>query len=115
MFEDLNNEQLMELRRNVEQEIVSRKIAKKASIPKGAYVVGEDIPVGTYSVTKGRDDDWNDTFKVYSNSTKKNIVYRYGMPDGAVLGKVILEKGMVVEFDEPFILTIYSGTVAVFE
>ena len=56
MIEELNvlsNSELITLRRNVEQEIVNRRIAKTASIPKGEYVIGEDIPSGTYSVRKG--------------------------------------------------------------
>lgn len=115
MFENLSNEELINLRRDIEQEIVNRRIAKTASIPKGEYIVGEDIPAGTYSVKKGRKDNWNDTFQVYANQSKNKKVYSFGLPDGGEIGKIVLEKGMLISFDEPFTLTVYTGFVASFE
>lgn len=118
MIEELNvlsNSELITLRRNVEQEIVNRRIAKTASIPKGEYVIGEDIPAGTYSVRKGRKDNWTDSFEVYEDRYKKRRLYSFGIPDGGEIGIIVLENGMLVSFDEPFTLTIYSGFAAAFE
>ena len=50
----------------VNQEIVARGIQKTATIPKGAYIAGRDLPVGTYVFTcLATGDDWGNV-TVYS-------------------------------------------------
>lgn len=42
------DEQIIELNGLINQELVNRKIGIRAKIDPGAYLVGKDIPVGTY-------------------------------------------------------------------
>ena len=47
----LSDAEIVELMNRVNQEIVNRGISRTAKLSKGAYVAGQDIPVGKYTYT----------------------------------------------------------------
>lgn len=47
----MSDEEIVELLKQVNQEVVDRGIEKTAELPAGKYVGGKDIPVGAYTVT----------------------------------------------------------------
>ena len=50
-FSDYNDAALIELLASVQQEIANRHIEKSASLPQGTYLVGKDIPAGSYDIS----------------------------------------------------------------
>ncbi len=50
-FSSFSDDELLALREQLNNEIVGRKLAKKAIVPPGVYLVGTDIPEGRYIVT----------------------------------------------------------------
>lgn len=50
-FSAYNDAELIELLASVQQEIANRHIEKSATLPEGSYIVGKDIPVGSYDIT----------------------------------------------------------------
>ena len=62
----MTDDEILELLANVNAEIVSRGLPKSATLPQGSYIVGEDIPAGSYIYTcLAEDNDWGN-FTVYS-------------------------------------------------
>lgn len=50
-FSGYNDAELIELLASVQQEIANRHIEKSASLPQGTYLVGKDIPAGSYDIS----------------------------------------------------------------
>lgn len=50
-FSTYTDDALIELLASVQQEIADRHIEKSATLPEGSYIVGKDIPVGSYDIT----------------------------------------------------------------
>ncbi len=47
-----DDEQIVELLKQVQEEIVSRKIEKTAKLPAADFIIGQDIPAGDYYLRK---------------------------------------------------------------
>jgi hypothetical protein len=91
-------DELMNLRNDLNAEIMSRPEWKEVTVPPGTWYVGEDIPAGTYSiksefcgVTVWREakDDYDNNGLYYCEVVKKD----------SPCGKIKLDKGMVVEIN----------------
>lgn len=48
---DFSFEELLELQKQVNSEIISRPEWKEVKVPSGTWIVGEDIPAGFYSIS----------------------------------------------------------------
>ena len=51
MRDDFTNDELTRLLFDIQQEIADRHIRKSAQLPQGRYIVGQDIPAGTYDIS----------------------------------------------------------------
>lgn len=92
----MSYEELIELNHQLTAEIMSRPEWKEVTVPSGIWVVGEDIPEGTYSIKaefagvtvwRKAKDDYSDEGLFYSGIVQEDKSY----------GKIKLDKGMVVE------------------
>ncbi len=54
----MTDDEVVALLSQVQQEIADRHIEKSAKVPAGSYLVGEDVPAGTYTVYCKYDGDW---------------------------------------------------------
>ena len=90
----MSYDDLVALQKAIVAEIMSRPEWKEVEVPAGTWIVGEDIPAGSYSVKPA--DVSAVVFKLYKDENDK-----YG--DSSiildVLGKVVLEDGMIVSLN----------------
>ena len=109
---------LLDVMMQVQQEVVDRRIEKKAELNAGDYIVGKDLPAGTYIVYMKYDGSmWGD-IRVYSDSSKEERLFDESVfsPDndmasikGEGTWKISLEEGNILDCSEPVTLTIYAG------
>lgn len=69
---------------------------KSVVVPMGEYIVGVDIPAGTYTVTTG---DSYCSLEVFSSAGKK--IHDFDSFDSEIIGKLVLKDGqtVLVEYD----------------
>lgn len=108
---------LVELLRQVQQEIVDRNIEKTAELPSGKYIGGRDIPAGTFIWTcMAQGEDWGNV-TVYSLEDDGSYGDQKfwdvaGAPEeGEEVDSFIItvDEGDELESQIPFSLTIYAG------
>lgn len=89
----------------IEAEIARREDRdKKVEVPSGIYIVGYDIPIGTYTITS------KDSFG-YIQVHDQNDEYIFNsVPDeGEKIGKVDLKYGYIVTLKGLFVFEPYKG------
>ena len=97
---DLTNysfEELLEIQRLLTAEIMSRDEWKEVAVPPGTYIVGIDIPAGTYSVEVRQAET---VFRVYEQENGKKLISTalYSIyEDQKQIKKLVLEDGNIVE------------------
>ena len=103
--------EIIELMGLIQDEIISRHIQKTATFSKGTYLVGREIPAGSYIYTCLREDDiWSAFVFVYSDTAKETQLLSASVPKDQTT-MIFLEEGNIIVSDEPFSLTISGGIV----
>ena len=114
-FNGYNDTALIELLTSVQQEIANRHIEKSANLPQGTYLVGKDIPVGSYDISvvyKG--SMWMDVY-IYPDAGSKDAKHDFTVfadgdyGDGTGRFHVDLTEGEVLKCTVPITLTISAG------
>lgn len=101
-------DELRELQQKVSAEIIKRPEWKEVVVPAGEWIVGEDIPAGSYSV-KIHPTESSTYVKIWGHaiddySAGGGLVYDFIVKqERPVFGKVNLRAGYVVDIDEPVI------------
>ena len=93
---DLSFDELIKLRDEINAEIVSRPEWKETEVPAGQWVVGEDIPAGTYSITCATHAlvrVWKKAVNDYSNS---GLLFNQAVKKETI-GKISLEAGWIFD------------------
>ncbi|MBR6817195.1 MAG: hypothetical protein IKM86_01140 [Acidaminococcaceae bacterium] len=113
-----SDNEIIELFNQIQQEIVNRKISKSAELPPGSYVVGKDIPAGTYDIyAKCTGNGWvNITiFDSQGNGKFFGTVYGEDYPTGTIKGEgtwhITLVEGDKLEVTGQATLTISAGVL----
>jgi len=101
LAENLNEftfDQLLILQDMITAEIISRPEWKEVEVPAGEWIVGEDIPAGTYSISCKQDFAAVDIYKSKgsSRSDKSYMLTKY-----KYVGKTELMTGNVVHLSGP--------------
>ncbi|NLM85578.1 MAG: hypothetical protein GX171_02665 [Clostridiales bacterium] len=93
-------EQLIQLRTQIEAELLIRGESESLGVPPGRYIVGVDIPAGIYKVTVSNSSVVGGMLVVYPDKKKMDSQGAYnvmellsGMTGNEVLGKVELNEG----------------------
>ncbi len=101
---DLSFDELIKLRDEINAEIVSRPEWKETEIPAGQWIVGEDIPAGTYCIKPVKKAPlvtvWKKAVYDYSNN---GLVFNEVLREQ--FGKLKLEAGWIFNADEPVIFS----------
>ncbi|MBR3927755.1 MAG: hypothetical protein IKJ65_01985 [Clostridia bacterium] len=108
-FSKFTNEELIYLRNQINKELLERGVEKEVVVPMGRYIVGIDIPAGTYTV---RPYTSYGTFHLYVDEKAKYpfIGEVMAVRDNEYIGKVIFENGNVVELEgTSFVFSPYQG------
>ena len=87
----LTTQELIAMRKQVDEEIHSRPEWKEVEVPTGTWTVGTDIPAGTYSI-RGLDAKRYGTVYIYPKN-EEHFDNFYSIGDGNVIGKVVLQEG----------------------
>lgn len=101
-------EELIALRQEIDLLIFASDEYKNVSVPAGEYVIGEDIPAGTYTL----DSDGMAMISVYSDASKNimGMVAAHTVGNGETVGKIELKEGNVVEIQfTSIIFKTYAG------
>lgn len=104
-FSSMSYDELIELHRQLIKEIMSRPEWKEVEVPAGKWIIGEDIPEGSYSLTTVNDSS---IVQVYGTNN-------YGIPEliylqeGETYGKLILTAGMQIDISSPVIFAPVKG------
>ena len=116
-FSSYSDAALIELLASVQQEIANRHIEKSASLPQGTYIVGKDIPAGSYDISvvyKG--SMWMDVY-IYPDAESKDVKHNFTVfadgnyGDGTGSFHVDLSEGEVLKCTAPITLTISAGVM----
>ena len=104
-----SDDELIELETAIQAEKISRGMAQEATVPKGTYTIGTDIPAGDYSVT-GLGTSAN--FQVYSKTGLIEVNSVIWPNDGEnAIGKVTLQDGQRLELTGTVKLVVYTGGI----
>lgn len=110
----LTDAEILTLMQRVNQEIADRRIEKTATLAKGSYTAGKDIPAGSYLFTcLAKGDDWGNV-NVYSKDGKQLLWEIVSAPEDNEAPDTIfvqLNEGEVLKSGVPFSLTIMSGSI----
>ena len=87
----LTTQELIAMRKQVNDEIHSRPEWKEVEVPTGTWTVGTDIPAGTYSI-RGLSESFFGTVYIYPKDSEYFDDY-YSIGEGNVIGKVVLQDG----------------------
>lgn len=93
-LDGLSAEELLALRDQINALLLERGIEKEVVVITGIYIVGEDIPAGTYTITPVSEDE-SGSFRVYDENGSRifSEVFRARTP----IGKLVLSEGQTVE------------------
>ena len=111
---NLNDDEIVALLRRVQEEIVARHIEATAMLASGTYIVGRDIPAGSYVFTcMAAGDDWGNV-TIYSEKGDGDQLFweivsapKEGMEPESYF--ITLNEDDHLKSGVPFSLTIYAG------
>lgn len=91
----LSFQQLAELQRQITAEIITRPEWKEVTVPGGTWIVGTDIPAGTYSISAGKGGGY-----LSVRTASGSLVISQGIRDAAnAIGKIELKNGYTVAIE----------------
>lgn len=104
---DMSLEELFTLRDQINQEILARK-QKEFKVPSGVWVIGEEIPAGSYSIASPLHFG---TATVYKSQEKgfSNLVGEFAIYVDDPLGKITLENGWIIILSQSMIFAPPKG------
>ena len=97
-------DELIALKTAIAGELMNRDEIKEAAIPSGVYVVGQDIPVGSYSITTS---SILASIMIYESSGDLSNMFAIDSSNG--VGKIALTDGQRVELSAECTFSVYAG------
>ena len=96
----LSTEELLALRVSIVDELMARGEMKSANVPAGEYVVGDDIPAESYSIT---------TDQLLVTIVIGDYDGMYVVSPDSPVGKLTLKAGDKIQITGKIVLTKYAG------
>lgn len=97
-------DELLTLRSELDMEIITRQEWKEVIVPSGEYVVGEDIPEGTYSISFA-DSVASIVYKKPDDYIQSSFV----LGRGESVNKITLPAGTTIRIENPVIFAPPKG------
>ena len=112
----LTDDEIVTLLNQVNQEMVTRGISKTATLPKGSYIGGEDIPVGKYIfICTAKGSEWGNVTVKKDRGSGSLVTWEVvSAPEEGEEPETIfitLGEGDELKSGVPFTLTIMSGAI----
>lgn len=101
-YSAMTYDELLALREAITAEIMSRPEWKEVTVPVGSWIIGKDIPAGSYSI---RIISRTLRIYVYKSQTARTWDRHFIVHDDDPIGQITLDDGMVIELDEPCIFS----------
>ena len=110
----LSDDEIVELLDQVNSELISRGIAKSATLPAGKYTAGKDLPAGSYVITCETDDNHHGIVWVSAptddlNNQYPSVLYEHVSFNEKEQFRVTLEDGGIINLPFTATLTISPG------
>ena len=110
----LSDDEIVELLDQVNSELISRGIAKSATLPTGKYTGGKDLPAGSYIITCETDDNHHGIVWVSAptddlNNQYPSVLYEHVSFNEKEQFRVTLEDGGIINLPFTATLTISPG------
>ncbi len=96
----LSTEELLALKVSIVEELIARGEMKSAKVPAGEYIVGEDIPAGSYSIT---------TEQMLVTVVIGDYDNFYVISPESPLGKITLKAGDKIQFTGSVVMSKFAG------
>lgn len=96
----MTNDELIQLKTQILDELLTRSEIKEVNVPAGEYTVGEDIPAGSYTV-------YADSAACMLTVNEYEALHYLGQSEH--IGKLVLKDGDTVNLVGSCIFTIYQG------
>ena len=96
-LKNLTIDQLRQMISVINAEIISRPEWKKSEVPAGQWVVGEDIPAGTYSITAASSSLVRVWKKEVNNYKDGGLLFNQVLNSKEPLGKMKLDAGWIFD------------------
>ena len=97
---EMSYDELISMHQQLVKEIMSRPEWKEVTVPAGIWVIGEDIPAGTYSLTST--DEYGSSISVYADKTMDDYDF-VSISGKSPLGKYTFAEGMVIDISRAVI------------
>lgn len=115
-LKELSDEEILQLVEDLPAELVRRKLPKTAELAAGEYIVGRDLPAGSYVYTcRAKGDDWgNLTVRANGGEGKQSFWRVVSAPEKNEPEETFvlhLNEGDALYSGVPFSLTIGAGVV----
>lgn len=93
---------------------IIRRTTESFEIPKGTYIIGEDIPAGTYRLERLNSSG---SVKAWADEKATKDAYGYFFyesltRDDPVIGKLKLQAGNIIELESTVKFSLYKGVVS---
>ena len=96
----LSVEELIELRSKIQLQLFSERLIEGVEVLPGVYMVGEDIPAGTYRIEYHAIKDYTFVnFSAYRDSPFFSYSTILGYSKPYEIGKITLEEGVRIEIE----------------
>lgn len=95
-------DELVALKNQIMAELVGRGDLKEVNVPAGTYTVGDQIPAGEYSVALAEG-------AFMAALTVNEYESLYSITEDAGIGRLVLEKGDIVEISGTVVFTKFAG------
>ena len=106
---DLSHDELIELDQQIHLRLFDEQLIEGVRVPQGTYIIGEDIPAGTYRIEITDGTGYYDVYDkpdgklIYSGITGKS----YNVTE---IGKITFDDGNILELvNSTFIFYPYTG------
>ena len=96
-LKNLSIDQLRQMIQVINAEIVSRPEWKSTEVPAGQWIVGEDIPAGTYSITPVSSALVCVWKKEVNNYADNGLLFNQVLKSNKPMGKLKLENGWIFD------------------
>lgn len=107
---NLSDEELVSLNKAIIEKLIDSGYLKEVTVPAGVYIVGTDIPAGSYMVKNTDKGSWPDNVNIYTDGK----VEPYGYDMHSILSegesaKIELKDGYAIELETMCIFSRFVG------